>query len=238
MMMPASVAYVGLALWLADHGIGPERIGLINALPLAVVVVLGVSVGRLADRASDWRGAIVACSTVAAVASAGLFFVYSFWDIAIVWTLTMAPLLLMIPIVDAATVRMAQRSGRPLRGDPRLGHGRLYRGHDPDRLGDASLWRRSVRRPLGCGQRAAVRDRAAAAAIARAGEARRRRGDRAANPVDGGGIERFVATLVPGPRARGLSIEREPLRVERLWPPVVEARGRLRRSHWNLPRGA
>ncbi|MFZ2109471.1 MAG: hypothetical protein WAV18_29540, partial [Roseiarcus sp.] len=32
-MMFASVAYVGLALWLADHGIGPESIGLINALP-------------------------------------------------------------------------------------------------------------------------------------------------------------------------------------------------------------
>ena len=58
-MMSASVAYVGLALWLADHGIGPERIGLINALPLIVVVLLSVSVGRLADRASDWRGAIV-----------------------------------------------------------------------------------------------------------------------------------------------------------------------------------
>jgi PPP family 3-phenylpropionic acid transporter len=53
MMMPVSVAYVGLALWLADHGIGPQRIGLINALPLVVVVVLSVSVGRLADRASD-----------------------------------------------------------------------------------------------------------------------------------------------------------------------------------------
>ena len=113
MMMPASVAYVGLALWLADHGIGSERIGLINALPLVVVVVLGVSIGRLADRASDWRGAIVACSAVAAVASAGLFFVHSFWAIAIVWTLTMAPLLLMIPVVDAATVRMAQRIGVP-----------------------------------------------------------------------------------------------------------------------------
>jgi PPP family 3-phenylpropionic acid transporter len=113
MMMPASVAYVGLALWLADHGIGPERIGLINALPLIVVVLLSVSVGRLADRASDWRGVIVACSTAAAVASAGLFFVHSFWAIAVVWTLTKAPLLLMIPVVDAATVRMAARVGVP-----------------------------------------------------------------------------------------------------------------------------
>ena len=113
LMMSASVAYVGLALWLADHGIGPERIGLINALPLIVVVLLSVSVGRLADRASDWRGAIVACSAVAAAAAAALFFVHSFWAIAIVWTLTTAPLLLMIPVVDAATVRMAARIGVP-----------------------------------------------------------------------------------------------------------------------------
>jgi PPP family 3-phenylpropionic acid transporter len=112
-MMSASVAYVGLALWLADHGIGPERIGLINALPLIVVVLLSVSVGRLADRASYWRSAIVACSAVAAAVSAALFFVHfiPFWAIAIVWTLTSAPLLLMIPVVDAATVRMAARIG-------------------------------------------------------------------------------------------------------------------------------
>ena len=84
MMMSASVAYVGLALWLADHGIGPERIGPINALPLIIVVLLSVSVGRLADRASDWRGASVACSAVAAAASAALFFVHTFWSIAIV----------------------------------------------------------------------------------------------------------------------------------------------------------
>ena len=123
-MMSASVAYVGLALWLADHGIGPERIGIINALPLIVVVLLSVSVGRLADRASDWRGAIVACSAVAAAASAALFFVQSFWAIAIVWTLTTAPLLLMIPVVDAATVRMAARIGVS-HGAIRVSFGRL-----------------------------------------------------------------------------------------------------------------
>jgi MFS transporter, PPP family, 3-phenylpropionic acid transporter len=111
MMMPASVAYVGLALWLADHGIGPERIGLVNALPLIVVVLLSVSVGRLADRATDWRGVIVACSAIAAAASAALFLVHSFWAIAFVWTLTMAPFLIMTPVVDAATVRMAARVG-------------------------------------------------------------------------------------------------------------------------------
>jgi len=113
MMMSASVAYVGLALWLADHGIGPERIGLVNALPLIVVVVLSIFVGRLADRASDWRGAIVACCAIAAAASGALFFVGSYWAIAVVWTLTTAPYLLMMPVVDAATVRMAARTGVP-----------------------------------------------------------------------------------------------------------------------------
>ena len=112
-MMSASVAYVGLALWLADHGIGPRTHRAHQRAPLIVVVLLSVSVGRLADPTSDWRGAIVACSAVAAAASAALFFVHSFWAIAIVWTLTTAPLLLMIPVADAATVRMAARIGVP-----------------------------------------------------------------------------------------------------------------------------
>ena len=61
---------------------------------------------------------------------------------------------------------------RPLWRDPRLGHDRLYRGRDPDRVGHAGLWRRSVRRAAGSGQRASARDRVAAAATARARKAR------------------------------------------------------------------
>src|SRR6202040_210956 len=85
--------------------------------------------------------------------------------------------------------------------------------------------------------RASARDRVAAAATARAREARGRGGDRAAEPLRGGGIEGSAATVVPHPRARGLSVERKPLGVERLQPPVVEEGGRLRRAHWNLPGG-
>ena len=113
MMMSMAVGALGLPLWLADLGIGPERIGLVNALPLMTVVFLSLFVGRLADRAADWRGVIIACSAIATAAPLALFLVRDYGAIALVWTLAVVPALAMIPVVDAATIRMASRVGVP-----------------------------------------------------------------------------------------------------------------------------
>jgi PPP family 3-phenylpropionic acid transporter len=113
MMMSMAVGTLGLPLWLADLGIGPERIGLINALPLVSVVFLSIFVGRLADRAEDWRGVIIVCSAIATAAPLALYFVRDYSAIALVWTLALLPVLAMIPVVDAATIRMATRVGVP-----------------------------------------------------------------------------------------------------------------------------
>ena len=54
------VASVYFAIWLAGHGIRPDEIGIINAAPVLLMLAVNVLVGRIADRASDWRGWIQA----------------------------------------------------------------------------------------------------------------------------------------------------------------------------------
>ena len=70
-----------------------------------------VVVGRIADRAKDWRSVIVIGSLVAGVIPVGLFFVNEFWGILLVWTLAALPNSAVNPVVDAATMRMTRRRG-------------------------------------------------------------------------------------------------------------------------------
>ncbi|MDR3471924.1 MAG: MFS transporter [Devosia sp.] len=105
----AAAAY--FAVWMAQKGISPGEIGVINAAPVLVLLVINLFVGRLADRAGDWRQMIILLSLIAAVTPFGLFFVSGFTGIAIVWTLISVPAGSLPPVVDAATLRMTERNG-------------------------------------------------------------------------------------------------------------------------------
>ena len=109
--LPGAVAGVFLAIWLAEHGISPEEIGLVNSAPVLVLLAINMIVGRLADRAKDWRSVIIIVSMLSALAPIGLFFVSEFWGIALVWVLCTVPGGLVPPLTDAATLRLAKRSG-------------------------------------------------------------------------------------------------------------------------------
>lgn len=100
-----------LALWLTDRGLSPAEIGFVNALPYFIVIVVNQLIGRIADRASDWRLTIVIGAVVAAIWPFALFFVHDFWGITIVWALTILPFLATGPVIDAAAIRMARRLG-------------------------------------------------------------------------------------------------------------------------------
>ena len=102
-------AYFGI--WLANRGISPDEIGVINAAPVLVMLAINILVGRLADKASDWRQAILVLSLIAGAVPIGLWFVNGFWGILLVWTLAMVPASALVPVVDAATIRMTQRRG-------------------------------------------------------------------------------------------------------------------------------
>ncbi len=105
----AAAVYAGI--WLRDEGMSPEQIGIINAVPVLAMLVLNPLVGRLADRAGDWRQVIAVGAVAAGVIPFGLFFVNGFWGILAVWALAVIPVFAVGPVVDAATIRMTRRNG-------------------------------------------------------------------------------------------------------------------------------
>lgn len=105
------VASVYFGIWLSNRGISPDEIGIINAVPVVVLLSINLLVGRLADKASDWRQVITILALIAGAVPVGLFFVNGFWGILLLWTLCVVPSFTLVPVVDAATLRMTQRRG-------------------------------------------------------------------------------------------------------------------------------
>lgn len=109
--LPGGVASVFMGIWLSDHGIPADQIGIINALPTLALLLLNIAVGRVADKADDWRSALIVLSLASALAPLPLYFVSEFWGILLVWALCATTNGLVAPVIDAATVRMTQRNG-------------------------------------------------------------------------------------------------------------------------------
>jgi PPP family 3-phenylpropionic acid transporter len=99
------------AIWLSGKGITPDQIGIINALPVLLLLFASMLIGRLADKASDWRVMIIVLAVIAGAASLGFLFVSEFWGALLVFTLCYTPAGAMVPVLDAATLRMAERRG-------------------------------------------------------------------------------------------------------------------------------
>jgi len=124
-MMPLGAAVVQAGVWFAGNGIERGGIGIINALPILIMTALNLTIGRIADRASDWRQAIVIAAGLQGAATIGLFFVDGFWGILAVWTLSILPNQSIGPVLDAATMRMTRRHGTSfgsLRACATVGH--------------------------------------------------------------------------------------------------------------------
>ena len=109
--MGPGAAVMFLPIWLSEKGIAPEQIGLINAVPIFVILAFNLIVGRIADRARDWRSVIVIGALIGGVAPVGLFFVNEFWGILLFWTLASLPGGAVGPVLDAAAMRLARRNG-------------------------------------------------------------------------------------------------------------------------------
>jgi PPP family 3-phenylpropionic acid transporter len=105
----AASAY--FAIWLSGKGITPDQIGIINAFPVLVLLFASMLIGRLADKASDWRVMIIWLAVIAGAASLGFLFVNEFWGALLVFTLCYTPAGAMVPVLDAATLRMTERRG-------------------------------------------------------------------------------------------------------------------------------
>lgn len=109
--LPGGVASVFLGIWLSEHGIPADQIGIINAVPMLALLLLNMIVGRVADKADDWRTALIVISILSALAPLPLYFVSEFWGILLVWAMTATSNGLVAPVIDAATVRMTRRNG-------------------------------------------------------------------------------------------------------------------------------
>ncbi|MHA6297720.1 MFS transporter [Devosia sp. CAU 1758] len=109
--LPGGVASVFLGIWLSEHGIPADQIGIINALPTLCLLLLNMIVGRVADKADDWRSALIVISILSALAPLPLYFASEFWGILLVWALCATSNGLVAPVIDAATVRMTRRNG-------------------------------------------------------------------------------------------------------------------------------
>lgn len=109
MVMGAFTGFGGI--WFADQGFSESRIGLLSAVPVLVVLLLNLWVGRIADRAGDWKGAIVSLSAISAAGPFGLFLGGGFWWVLLFWSVTLVAYWLTTPIIDAATMRLSRRSG-------------------------------------------------------------------------------------------------------------------------------
>jgi PPP family 3-phenylpropionic acid transporter len=106
-----AVASVYLGIWLSQKGIHPDQIGLISAVPVFGLLLLNLFIGRLADKAGDWRTVIVILSLLGAAFPIGLFFVDEFWGILLVWAFCTMSAGAIPPVIDAATVRLTKRNG-------------------------------------------------------------------------------------------------------------------------------
>ena len=101
--------YAGV--WLASIGLDSFQIGIVNAVPMFAVLALTLFVGRLADRASDWRQVIIFGGALGALVPLGLYVSQSFWWVLAVWTLAAAAQGTILPVADAAAMRLARREG-------------------------------------------------------------------------------------------------------------------------------
>lgn len=111
LFMGSALSAVYAGVWMEAQGLTPDQIGAVNAVPLALMLVLNWLVGRIADRAGDWRGVIVGASWIAAIVPLGLFTVDGFWGILLIWTLAGLPHMAAGPVLDAAAMRMTARRG-------------------------------------------------------------------------------------------------------------------------------
>jgi len=102
-------AYGGL--WFAHMGLSEAQISLISAAPILVMLMLNIAVGRIADRASDWRQVIIWGAMIGGLSGIGLIWAQGVWSIGLVILLVSATQIGTMPVLDAATIRMTRRRG-------------------------------------------------------------------------------------------------------------------------------
>ncbi len=111
LFMTAGAANAYGGIWFEARGLSASQISVINALPVFIMLTVNLVVGRMSDRASDWRQAIVIGALGAGLFPLGLFLGQGFWITLTFWTLAAVCHMAIIPVLDAAAMRMTARRG-------------------------------------------------------------------------------------------------------------------------------
>jgi MFS transporter, PPP family, 3-phenylpropionic acid transporter len=100
-------AYGGI--WFASQGYSANQIAALSTFPTLVVLFVNVFSGRIADRASDWRKALVIGSILSFLPTLGLPYVSSYPAIFLCWTTAIIAQTLIVPIADGAALYLTQQ---------------------------------------------------------------------------------------------------------------------------------
>jgi MFS transporter, PPP family, 3-phenylpropionic acid transporter len=107
--LPAGAAHAYAGIWLADNGLSSVQIGVVNTFPIVLILLSNTFVGRVADRARDWRSALQICSLIFLVFSVGLFWAHDFWAILLCFAGMTVAGALSAPIGDAAALHLTSQ---------------------------------------------------------------------------------------------------------------------------------
>lgn len=102
-------AYAGI--WFDSIGLSAFQIGVIGAGPIVLLLAITLFVGRLADRARDWRQVIVWGATLSGAIPLALFVADGFVSVLIIWTCLATAQRVVLPVADGAAMRMSRRGG-------------------------------------------------------------------------------------------------------------------------------
>ncbi len=107
--LPAGAAHAYAGIWLASHGLSGFEISVVTTVPILLILASNVLVGRLADKARDWRSSLEVLSLVFLLFTAGLFWAESFWPILLCFTGSTVAGALAAPIGDAAALHLTSQ---------------------------------------------------------------------------------------------------------------------------------
>ncbi len=111
LMIGPGLAGPYLPIWMNHIGLSNPQIGLTLSLPQYVMIVIGILVGRLADKAADWRNAIIVYSWLSVVAMLGLLLQQRYWAVCVAWAASASFSMALNSVLDAASLRMTRRRG-------------------------------------------------------------------------------------------------------------------------------
>jgi MFS transporter, PPP family, 3-phenylpropionic acid transporter len=95
-------------IWFASLGFTATQIGLANTVPTLIVLLSNVLVGKLADRARDWKQVLLLCGVISFVFAAGLIFTTGFLPVFFFWSAALIAQTLAVPVGDAAATYLAK----------------------------------------------------------------------------------------------------------------------------------